>query len=205
MNFLTDFSPWIISAMTGLAFLKYPLLTLGALIEGPILMIACGFLLHYNFFNLAAVFLALVLGDLIGDLIWYYVGQKFADRFLINYGRYFGVSLESFEKAKTLFFKYHIKILVISKLTMGFGMAIVTLMVAGATRVPFKKYFMINFFGELVLTAMLMSIGYLFGELYKYIAEGFKVAFLIGIFIIAILVITGLTRFVRYTLLRVDR
>ena len=202
MNFPINLSPLLVSAISGLLYFKYPLIVLGTLFEGPILMITCGFLLHYNVFNLILVFIALVTGDMLGDIVWYYIGQKFADKFLINYGKYFGVSYESFAEAKTLFYKYHVNILIISKLTLGFGMSIVTLMVAGATRVSFKKYFTLNLFGELVLTAMLMYIGYFFGKIYVYIAEGFKLAFIIGLIFIVCISIFALTRFVKSRLLR---
>ena len=52
---------------------------------------------------------------------------------------------------------------------MGFGFAVVTLMVAGMLKVSFKRYVVINLFGGFIWTAMLLVIGYFFGNIYTLI------------------------------------
>jgi membrane protein DedA with SNARE-associated domain len=65
-----------------LASYKYVLLFLGIAIEGPILMVASGFLILSGFFNPFYAFFTIMAGDLAGDIIWYYVGYFFAEPFL---------------------------------------------------------------------------------------------------------------------------
>jgi membrane protein DedA with SNARE-associated domain len=180
------------------SYFKYPLLMVGAVIEGPILMIACGFLFHQGVFPLIPLFLALLIGDLIGDVIWYYVGYHFAEKILNKHGEFFGVKPEIFEKTKKLFHKYHTKILLISKLIMGLGLALAVLMVAGATRVSFKKYMLLNTVGEFFLVAWLLMVGYYLAEIYsKYIADVFKVGFILGTILILVLFLYFISRFIR--------
>lgn len=159
---------------------KYVLVFIGVILEGPFLMIASGFLLHKGAFSLLPLFTALVLGDLLADVGWYYIGYFFLDTVVKKYGHILGVTPEIELRSKELFNKYHARILFISKVTLGFGMALATLMVAGASRIPLRKFLFLNFWGECILVAILMTIGYFFGQLYSSIVEGFRVVFLVG-------------------------
>lgn len=163
---------------------KYLLLFLAIVIEGPILMIASGFLIHLGFFKVIPAFLVILAGDLLGDVVWYYIGYFFAKPFINKYGKFFKLTPEVFEKAKELFHKYHVKILLISKVTIGLGMSLATLMAAGATHIPFKKYLALNLAGEVVLISILLSIGYFFGQVYNTIADTMKIYFVVGIILV---------------------
>ena len=58
----------------------YALLFLGAVIEGPIITILGAFLASQGSFNIFFVFLAVVIGDLAGDALYYAIGY-FSSRF----------------------------------------------------------------------------------------------------------------------------
>lgn len=163
---------------------KYLLLFIAIVIEGPILMVASGFLVLLGFFELIPAFFVILAGDLLGDIIWYYIGYFFAEPFLNKYGKFFKLTPEIFQKAKELFHKYHVKILLISKVTIGLGMSLATLMAAGATHVSFRKYILLNLIGEIFLISILLSIGYFFGQVYSSIADTMKIYFVVGIILI---------------------
>ena len=118
---------------------RYAIIFPLAIIEGPILMFICGFLLHQGYFSFFPLYFILVAGDFAADLLWYGVGYYGAKPFILKYGRYVNLSLDSVLKIERLFEKHHDKILFISKITMGFGFALATLVAAGMAKVPFKK------------------------------------------------------------------
>ncbi len=180
---------------------KYLLLFMGIVIEGPILMVASGILILAGFFDPYVALPIIIAGDLVGDIIWYYIGYFFAEPFLKKYGKFFKLTPEIFLKAKELFNKYHVKILLISKLTVGFGMSLATLMAAGATHVPLKKYISLNFLGEIILVSILLSVGYFFGQLYNSISHAMKIYFLIGSIAILGTSIFYLIRYIRKTVI----
>jgi membrane protein DedA with SNARE-associated domain len=157
---------------------------MGVVIEGPILMVASGFLVLSGVFGLVPAFLVILAGDLLGDVIWYYIGYFFAEPFLRKYGKFFKITPERFEKAKSLFHENHVKILLISKITIAAGMALATLMAAGASHISFKKYMFLNFIGEIALVSILMSIGYFFGQMYVSISGVMKIYLIVGAFVI---------------------
>lgn len=158
---------------------KYVVLFIGTIIEGPVIMIASGFLIHTGFFDLFPAFVSIVLGDLIGDVFWYGVGYYIASPVLNKNRKFLNITPELFEKSKELFQKYHTKILIISKITIGFGMALAILIAAGATKISFKKYMYLNTIGELFFVGYMLIIGYFFGKLYISVPSGFKIFFII--------------------------
>lgn len=180
---------------------KYLLLFLGVIFEGPLLMIATGILVHVDFFSLTPAFWILVAGDLVADVIWYHIGYFFAEPFLKRFGKFLKITPEMFEGVKELFHKHHEKILLISKVTIGLGIALATLMAAGATRVSLRKFLMINFLGEVVLVGIMLSLGYFFGEIYDFIADTMKVYFIFGFMLSASLSFYFITKHVRKKLL----
>ncbi len=180
---------------------KYILLFLGLIFEGPILMVAAGFLLHIGVFNFTPMFIAIFVGDMVGDIIWYCVGYFFAEPFLLKYGYFFGVTPEKLEKAKELFKRYQIKILLISKMTLGLGMALATLVAAGATKTSFRLYMLLNALGEFILISILLLVGYYFGYLYNNITQGFKMIFLFGLIVFISTLIFGFTKYMRTRIL----
>jgi membrane protein DedA with SNARE-associated domain len=177
------------------SYYRYPLIAIGTIFEGPILMIASGFLYRTGFFAIVPLFIAILIGDLVGDVIWYVAGRYFAHPILSKKGKFVGITPERFEKINELFSKYHEKILIFSKLTLGLGFAVGILAAAGMAKVPFKKYMIINIIGEFFLVAVLLSVGYFFGQVYLNISDNFKIGFLITV---AVLVLSSFYFFSRY-------
>jgi len=185
------------SLLSFAAYFRYPLIAVGVIFEGPILMIASGLLYRTGFFELAPLFIAILAGDLIGDVFWYMSGRYFADPILKKHGKFIGITPEKFEKIKDLFSRYHERILIFSKLTLGLGFAIGILAVAGMTKVSFKRYMIINIIGEFFLVSILLSVGYLFGELYLGISDNLKAAFIAIVFVVVISAFYFFSRYIR--------
>jgi membrane protein DedA with SNARE-associated domain len=189
--------PFLEYSLSFISYFRYFFIFLGAVIEGPIVMIASGFLLSLGTFEVIPLFSSLLLGDLVGDIIWYYIGYYFAGSFINKYGKFFSLKPEIFEKVKTVFYKYHTRILFFSKIVMGFGMAIYILMVAGATKVSFSKYMILNVVGEFFFVTLMLLIGYYFGGFYRYMSNGFKIGFIVILIILSVLLIYNIQKYAR--------
>ena len=166
---------------------KYILLLIGTIVEGPVIMLASGFLYHLGQFDLLPMYLCLVLGDFIADIGWYCVGRFGTRSVIFKYGHYVGVTPEKLKKVEERFQKYHQKILIISKLTMGFGFALVVLIVAGIFKIPFKNYVILNLVGGFIWTAFIITIGYFLGNIYTAIPESVKISFLLAVFLMILI------------------
>jgi membrane-associated protein len=194
---LMDVPKVLLYSLTLTANFKYPLVFLGTIIEGPVLMIASGFLYRTGVFDIEPLFIALVLGDLAGDIMWYYLGMFVAAPILKRHGKFLSVTPEKFDKICSLFQRHPKSIIFFSKVTMGFGMAIGTLVAAGATRVPIKTYLFFNALGELVFVSMLLVVGYFFGEIYTKVDNAFKSEYVIIAAIVAVILITLYSKFIK--------
>lgn len=183
-----------------LAF-KYPALFVGAILEGPVLMTAAGFLYKLGYLSFWPAYFALLFGDLAGDVGWYWIGYHGAHRFIRRFGKFFGVTEESVKKLKVMFRKHEDKVLFINKITMGFGFTVGTLMAAGMSRVPLKKFVVLNFLGGLIWTGFLMALGYIFGNIYSQVAEGQRIVSIIVYIIIFLLALNGFAGYMRSRML----
>lgn len=187
-------SPILGALMAYRYVIAYPL----GIVEGPVVMMISGFLVHTGFFSFWPIYLILVAGDLTGDVLWYLVGRHGGRPFIEKYGHFVSVTEANVEKMEAFFHQHQTKILFISKLTTGFGFAIATLMAAGAARVPFKKYITINFFGEFVWAGFLFAIGYFFGNLYSLVDKSLRWGFIAGLIILLGFAAYGFSRYMRH-------
>ena len=143
---------------------KYLILMPLAIIEGPIIAVICGFLVTLGIFNPLLTYAILVAGDIVGDGVIYYIGYS-GKRFL----KYFRITEEKLEKAKTYFHENHHKAIAMSKLVHGIGFT--GLIAAGATHVPYKRYFKTCTLISLIQSVIMMLIGFLFGHAYVQIEK----------------------------------
>jgi membrane protein DedA with SNARE-associated domain len=175
----------------------YWLLFIFTIIEGPILSVLCGLAVHLHYTHFWPVYLTLMAGDLSGDIIWYYIGKHGLRRFIHRFGKFFSLKEENIAVVERIFKKNQTKTLIISKLTTGFGFALLTLMIAGAIGVPFKKYMTINFLGQFIWSGMLMTIGYFFGQFYQNIDAGFRIAAILAFILIVFTLLYGFQKYAR--------
>lgn len=173
---------------------KYVLIFIGCYIEGSAVMMTTGLLWHLGKVDFWPAYLALLSADILSDTMWYMIGYHGARRFFNRWGHWFGMTPEIIAKVERKFHHHHINILIISKLTMGFGLAVPVLTVAGMLRVPFSRYILINLLGGIVWILCLMGIGYYFGNLLDYIPHDFQVGLAVALPIFFFLVLKLITR-----------
>jgi membrane protein DedA with SNARE-associated domain len=165
-----------------LAFLeqsKYIFIFAGAYIEGSAVMMTTGLLLHLGVVKFWPAYGALFAGDFLSDCMWYAIGRFAARSFFVRWGHFIGVTTQIIDKVERRFYRYHTKILVVSKLTMGLGLAVPVLVTAGMLRIPFRRYVTINVLCGIVWILCLMGIGYYFGDVLNYIPGKFQIAMVI--------------------------
>jgi membrane protein DedA with SNARE-associated domain len=188
--------------LAGLSYYRYLLTFVLAIAEGPMVMVASGILLRLGFFYFWPIYLSLMLGDFAADLAWYWVGFYGGRRFVERFGKYFSLTPEVLERLENFFHKHQDKILFISKITMGFGFAMATLLTAGIVRIPFRRYALFNFLGGFVWTGILLFLGYFFGNLYAVLNKGFKIVFIIGLAVLMVGLLYGGGRYFKGLLLK---
>lgn len=176
---------------------RYFLIVPLAVVEGPLIMLAGGFFVRMDVFALVPMFFALLVGDLVGDVLWYAIGYHWGRPFIRRFGKYVSITEDKINSVEHIFHKYHERILFISKITMGFGFALVTLITAGLMKIPFRKYLMFNVLGGFIWTAALMTAGYYLGELFLKASKGLEYVTLGAGIVILLALGYGFSKFVK--------
>lgn len=148
---------------------KYILLFPIALVEGPIVSVLGGFLASSGHLNPVAVFVVVLLGDLVADTVYYFLGRYGGASFIRKYGKYLRISDAAVQRLESHFQKHAGKTLFAAKFAHGLGF--MTLFAAGMSGMPYRKFMVLNFLSAALKSAVLVIIGYYFGYAYQRIND----------------------------------
>jgi len=162
---------------------KYLLLFTGSFLEGTTVMLTGGILWHEGLVAFAPTYFALIAGDVLSDVMWYALGYWGGHHFVERWGHLVNATPEVMEKARRYFQKYHARILIISKLTMGLGFSVPILITLGLLRMSFTQYLLITTIGSFVWVGGVMVVGSLFGNVVALVPAKLQIALLLAGFV----------------------
>ena len=141
-------------------------------IEGPLITIITAFAASLGVFDVRIIFLLSILGNLIPDVVFFFIGK-------FSRGGYIEKRLRSFKLGEKRIcqlengMKNHAgKTLVIAKLTPF--IPIPAILLAGFGKVPTAKFFKIVLIFNIIASTLAVLIGYYFGVVYDNVARYFK-------------------------------
>lgn len=189
LNFITSRFPLIEGAFSvilqWIIHNGYPIIFLGAIIDGTTTTAAASLAATMGYFNLIIVFFLTLLGEIIGDFIWYTVGYFCRSILIKKPNRFFGISEEKMKKLEKFIEKHPIKIIAAIKLSPF--MPVPGLIMVGSSHFPPKKFALA--IGSIILpkTILFIALGYCFGHVYE------KISIYInnGIYAVVILLVAG--------------
>jgi len=149
--------PWIINH-------GYFIFLLIATIEGPIVTIAAGIATSFSYFNLYLIIILAIIGDIGGDIIYYYLGYRSHRLINSRFFKFFGLTDKRIEKAKKLLNTKTIYAVFIAKLSPLTG-PIGTIAI-GAFRPKFKNFFWPALGISIVKSSFFILLGYYSGQAY---------------------------------------
>lgn len=144
-----------------LPYWGYPLMLFLMIVEGPFATMIAAFLASQGFFNVGIVFILSVAGDVIGDIILYFIGYFGGQRILPKVQRFLRVKDTVLEKLKLQFHKNSERIIFYVKSTTG--LSYITFITAGTLHMKFTKFVKNSILGGFVWSGFLVIIGYFFG------------------------------------------
>lgn len=161
---------------------RYLILFPLAALEGPFIALAAGFLVSLGRLELLPTFAIVILGDIIPDSFYYYVG-RFGNRknVIERYGRRFKVIRTHFSLAERVWRNHPVKAMLFGKL--AYGVSIPFLVSAGLVKMPYGKFLLYGLPVTLPNYAIIMAAGYYLGNSYLALAE--KYIYAVGILIAA--------------------
>lgn len=159
-------------------FILFPL----AAIEGPIVSLGVGFLIYLGYFQFLPAYAVLLLGDLIPDTVYYYIGRFGSKRKIIEK---YGSHLNLIEK---LWQEHGRKTMFLSKLS--YGLSIPFLISAGLVKMPYKRFIFYAIPVTLFQYGVIMAIGYFLGHSYRLAERYIQYAYVIIAVILIIFIIS---------------
>lgn len=148
---------------------KYFVLFPITIIEGPIITVIGGFLSSLGHLNVIIVYLLVVLGDLVGDSIYYSIGRWGKSGFIKRWGKYIGLNEERTGHLEGHFEKHSGKTLIIGKWSHAVG--VVVLIAAGVAEMPFWRFIWFNLVASMPKSLIFILIGFYFGQSYSRIGR----------------------------------
>lgn len=142
-------------------FIMLPLM----IIEGPVVTLIAAMLASLGAFNVFLVLVLSILGDIIGDVAFYGLGYKFGMGFVRNVGKYMGITENLVTRMEKYFARHGGKTIFAVKSTTGLCWA--TFVTAGIVKMDFKKFIKNSFYGGIVWSSFLVSMGYFYGYLWR--------------------------------------
>lgn len=166
---------------------KYFILFPITIIEGPIITVIGGFLSSLGYLNVFIVYGVVIVGDLIGDSLYYAIGRWGRGGFIKRWGKYIGLNEKRTEHLEKHFENHSGKTLIIGKLTHAVG--VVALFAAGVAKMPFWEFIWYNFIASIPKSLIFIIIGFYFGKAYSRISQYLNYVAIATITIVVFLVV----------------
>jgi membrane protein DedA with SNARE-associated domain len=135
-----------------------------AVVEGPLVSAAAGFLVFLGYLNGFFTYVLLILADMVGDTLYYALGRFGGRKFVKKFGHYIGVDEKKLGNLEKQFERHSGKIILGGK-TQAIGA--VALIAAGMAKMPYRGFMKYNFLGSIPKVLLFLAIGYFFGQGYS--------------------------------------
>jgi membrane protein DedA with SNARE-associated domain len=157
-----------------------------------IIMIPAGYLAYKGEMNLYIVVLMGILGSVGGALLNYYLAKSFGRSFILRYGKYFFIKVETLDKLESFFAKHGEISTFTGRLIPGIRQLIS--LPAGLARMNMAKFSFFTALGAGIWVVVLVGVGYVVGSNEALISEYLKSATLIALVSVVLITIFYVVR-----------
>ena len=168
---------------------KYVFIVPTLMIEGPGISILAAFLSSPGggmIFNVWIILAIVITMDIGADTLYYCIGRWGKNWLVGRYPKRFSLAPERFRKLEAYFNTHTVKTLVLGKISHALGWT--TMVAAGGARVPYRKFFTINFVVSIVKSIVFVALGYYFGTYYESILQYFgKIGLIVTILLVGLI------------------
>lgn len=141
---------------------RYAILFPVAFLEGPAVAVVAGFMIAIGFMSFLPVYLILVSANILGDIVYYFIGRLVPRKKLDRVLSFFRISDKSIKRTEAMFVKNRKKAIIFGKIAHAVGS--VFLITAGIVKIPLDEYLKLGTLIELPKALIFLMIGYYFGR-----------------------------------------
>lgn len=139
-----------------------------SVLEGPIVTIVGAFFASKGYFNIYIIYLLALIGDMVGDMIYYSLGRYGGEGMVKRFGPRFGLTQEKLANVKAKYFDSKASlwnVITLSKVTHAPSSAILVL--CGLLKIPIGTFIVITFINNVFKVLFFLLLGFYFGKYYK--------------------------------------
>lgn len=171
---------------------SYPLLTVLVILEGRIVTLLAAVAASLGYMRLPLVMVCAIVGGIVADGLWYFLGYKYGNGPILRFGRWLGLRRHHLEQLQAEMRESGPRLLFAAK---AFSVLVIPVLVAaGMARVPFRRWFPIVLLGELIWVPALAVIGYQTTEVVRRVELGLHYLPLAGGLALLILMLAAARR-----------
>ena len=167
-----------------LTFLPYIVLGCLTLVEGPLASLAGGAAASEGLLLPIPVYLSVVAGNLVADLGWYGLGRVGKISWLNRFGSKIGLTNGRLVQIQKSIQQHAPRLIFLAKLTVGFP--IPTLVAAGLSRVPIRRWAFSWILGEMLKSAVLLAVGFFYASTLEQTSSQLRTIFIIFTIVIMV-------------------
>jgi membrane protein DedA with SNARE-associated domain len=185
---------------------RYVILFPLACIEGPLLALVVGFLIHGGYFSILPAYLLMCSGDFFPDIFYYYLGRFGKQKNLLEkYGSKSQFVTNNFPFIEKMWHEHGFKTMFLSKL--AYGLSTPLLISSGLTKMSLKRFISYAFPITLFQYGVILTLGYYLGSSYELATKYIQSAGLIvaAALIIFIIIYVAIQRYARRQIEKLEK
>ena len=163
----------------------------GLLVPGETILLVAGYFAasRPEHFNLFRVMLTAATGAVIGDNIGFWIGHTFGRAFLLKVGRFVFLTEKRLAHMENYFKSHGNKTILVARFITG--LRVFAALLAGASKMPWRVFFVYNVAGAVLWAVVITLLGYVFGQslplLVKWVGRSGTI-FLVALVVIGLVV-----------------
>jgi membrane protein DedA with SNARE-associated domain len=134
----------------------------GVPVPGETILLIAGYFASTGEFNIFLVMLIAATGAVIGDNIGFAIGHHYGRNVLLRVGRFFFLTPKRFEHMEGYFKRHGNKTILVARFITG--LRVFAALLAGASKMPWRLFFIYNVAGAILWSVVITTLGYLFGQ-----------------------------------------
>ena len=134
----------------------------GLPVPGETILLIAGYFAARGHFHLALVMLTAATGAVIGDNIGFAIGHHYGRGLLLRFGRFFFLTPKRLAHMENYFTRYGNKTILVARFITG--LRVFAALLAGASKMPWRVFFIYNVAGAILWSIVITTLGYLFGQ-----------------------------------------
>ena len=155
VGLFTSYGYWVV-------FFGVMLENAGLPVPGETILLAAGFFAADGHFSLPMVMLIATIGAVLGDNAGFAIGHHYGRSFFTRFGKYLFITPHRLARIDDFFHRHGNKTILIARFITG--LRVFAAVFAGASRMPWRAFFVYNVTGAIIWAIVISTLGYLFGH-----------------------------------------